>query len=301
MKVKGVIPPLVTPFDMAGDLDESALRSEVHFLLDAGVHGLSLGGSTGEGALLSDDELVRGLEVLVEESAGRCPLVCGIIRNSTRDAIQTASRAAAAGANALMVTPTFYHGTDARGNFSFYQDLSDATDLPIIIYNVIAQNPITPEMMFDISQISHVAGIKQSVGGMHGFNAMISACGACTDVYGAQDDMLVFDYLLNATGSISAILTVFPELCVQQWDAVQAGRIDEAMEIHARLVPVWQLVSCSGMAFPGRVKKLLELLGRSGGVPRKPVLEPEPDVTAQLRCALEQANLLPDEQPEVRA
>ncbi|QHI68535.1 dihydrodipicolinate synthase family protein [Tichowtungia aerotolerans] len=300
MSIQGVIPPLVTPFDAEGEVDESALRSEVRFLLDAGVHGLSLGGSTGEGALLLDDELVRGLEILSDEAAGRCPLVCGIIRNSTRDAVRAATRAVAAGADALMVTPTFYHGTDARGNYSFYQDLSGATDLPIIIYNVIAQNPITPEMMMDISQIRNVMGIKQSVGGMHGFNAMMSTCGALTNVYGAQDDMLVFDYLLKATGSISAILTVFPELCVQQWDAVQAGRIDEALEIHSRLVPVWQMVSCAGMAFPGRVKKLLELLGRTGGLPRKPVLEPEPDVTAQLRYALEQANLLPEELPEVR-
>jgi 4-hydroxy-tetrahydrodipicolinate synthase len=104
--------------------------------------------------------------------------------------------------------------------------------------------------------------------------------------------MLVCDYLLNAYGSISAILTVFPELCVQQWDAVQAGRIGEAMEIHFRLVPVWQLVGLAGMAFPGRVKKLLELLGRKGGLPRKPILEPEPEVTAQLRLALEKAGLL---------
>lgn len=298
MNVKGVVPPLVTPFDAAGEMDEVALRSEVRFLLAAGVHGLSLGGSTGEGALLSDDELERGIQILSEEAGGRCPLICGIIRNSTRDAVRAAIRVKEAGADALMVTPTFYHGTDARGNFSFYQDLSDAVDLPIIIYNVIAQNPITPEMMLDLLRIRNVSGIKQSVGGMHGFNAMVSACGDCTKVYGAQDDMLVFDYLLGATGSISAILTVFPELCVQQWDAVQAGRLDEALEIHFRLLPVWQLVGCSGMAFPGRVKKLLELLGRKGGYPRKPILEPEPDVTAQLRQALEQAGLLSAERME---
>jgi 4-hydroxy-tetrahydrodipicolinate synthase len=292
MKVKGVVPPLVTPFDAAGEIDEAALRSEAKFLLKAGVHGLSLGGSTGEGALLSDDELASGIRILKEEASGKCPLVCGIIRNSTHDAIRAALRAEESGADALMITPTYYHGTDARGNLSYYKSISDAVDLPIIIYNVIAQNPIAPELMLELAKIPNVAGIKQSVGGMHGFNAMISACGNHTKVYGAQDDMLVCDYLLNAYGSISAILTVFPELCVQQWDAVQAGRIGEAMEIHFRLVPVWQLVGLAGMAFPGRVKKLLELLGRKGGLPRKPILEPEPEVTAQLRLALEKAGLL---------
>lgn len=292
MKVKGVVPPLVTPFNAAGEIDETALRSEVNFLLKAGVHGLSLGGSTGEGALLSDDELASGIRILKEEAKGKCPLVCGIIRNSTSDAIRAALRAEESGADALMITPTYYHGTDARGNLSYYKSISDAVDLPIIIYNVIAQNPITPELMLDLAKIRNVAGIKQSVGGMHGFNAMMLACGKHTKIYGAQDDLLVCDYILGAYGSISAILTVFPELCVKQWDAVQAGRIDEALEIHSRLIPVWQLVGLAGMAFPGRVKKLLELLGRKGGLPRKPILEPEPEVIAQLRSALEKAGLL---------
>lgn len=291
--IRGVIPPVVTPFDATGEIDEVALREDCRFLLEAGVHGLSFGGSTGEGALLSDDELELGLRIISNEIEGRCPLVCGIIRNSTRDAVCAARRAAAAGADALMITPTFYHGTDELGNYSYYKDISDSIDLPIIIYNVVRQNPITPKMMMKLSSVPNITGIKQSVGGMHAFNEMICTCGEITDVYGAQDDMLAVNYLLGAVGAISAILTVFPKLCVEQWNVVQEGRIAEAMDIHFRLTSVWRQVSCAGMAFPGRVKKMLELLGRDGGLPRRPILEPDPDVTQVLRGALEAAGFSP--------
>jgi len=291
-KITGVIPPLVTPFDRDGRIMENALRKEVGFLIDAGVHGLSLGGSTGEGALLSDTELKAGLKLLREENHSNLPVVCGIIRNSTRDAINSGLIAREAGADALMITPTFYHGTDADGNLSYYREIAAAVGLPIIIYNVIAQNPIGAELMLRLADVEHVTGIKQSVGGLHGLNEMIAACGHRTMVYGAQDDMLFCSYLLGAIGAISAILTAFPELCVEQWNAVQAGDLEKAREIHYRLVPVWQLVGSAKMAFPAMVKAILRILGRDGGYPRRPILDPSPEVLLEIRKALIKARLI---------
>ncbi len=286
----GVIPPLVTPFDSEGRFCEAAFRNEVRLVGSAGVHGLSVGGSTGEGALLSDDELRMMLGIAGEANDAGLPIVCGVIRNSTRDAIRTGLVARDFGAQALMVTPTFYHGSNEAGNFSFYNELASAVELPVIIYNVIAQNPVGPELMQRIAgEIAGVVGIKQSVGGLHGLNEMLLACGDRTRVYGAQDDMLFCSYLLGAVGAISAILTVFPALCVEQWKAVQAGDLARAREIHFQLLPVWQLVSCEKMAFVGRVKTILRLLGRDGGVARRPILEGSPAVEAVLRSALTSA------------
>ncbi len=271
---------------------EDALRREVRFFTEAGVHGLSLGGSTGEGALLSNDELKAGLEILQEENTARLPVVCGIIRNSTRDAISAGLIAREAGADALMITPTFYHGTDATGNLAYYREISTAVELPIIIYNVIAQNPISPDLMLRLSDIENISGIKQSVGGLHGLTEMIAACGDRTMVYGAQDDALFCSYILGAIGAISAILTAFPELCVEQWNAVQAGDLEKAREIHYRLVPVWQMVSCAKMAFPARVKAILRMLGRQGGYARRPILDPTPEALAEIHAALIKAKLI---------
>jgi len=292
--IKGIIPPLITPFTKDGIIDEKALRSEVQFMLKSRVDGLSFGGSTGEGALLSVEEIERGITILKEENHKNVSIICGIISNSTNDAIKKGLAAKKAGADGLMVTPTFYHGTDDAGNIAYYQALSDAVELPIIIYNVIDRNPITPDLMQKISSIKNVIGIKQSVGGLHAVNAMVASCDSNVKVFAAQDDVLFCSYLLGTVGAISAILTVFPELCVEQWEAVQAGDIKKAKEIHFRLYPVWKLVSVAGMSFPGRLKAIIKILGRDAGFPRQPILEPSAEVFEQLRKALEKGNLLPD-------
>jgi 4-hydroxy-tetrahydrodipicolinate synthase len=119
-------------------------------------------------------------------------------------------------------------------------------------------------------------------------------------VYGAQDDMLFCSYLLGAVGAISAILTAFPSLCVEQWDAVQSGDIARAREIHFRLQAVWRIVGEAGMCFHSRVKAILALQGRQGGVAREPALEPPPEVLTGIRQALEEAGLLdPASKPEL--
>ncbi len=293
VKFSGIVTPLVTPFDTDGALDEKALRSETRFIIDAGVDGLSFGGSTGEGALLSDEELVRGIRIVQQENVENRPVLCGIIRNSTDDAIRAGLRAKEAGADGLMVTPTFYHGTDERGNFLFYKELAEAVQVPIIIYNGIDRNPVSPSLMVQLCEIEHIAGIKQNIGGLHGVNAMIAACGDRVSVFGAQDDLLFCSYLLGAVGAISAILVVFPELCVRQWNAVQKLDIEEARRISFRLLPVWQVIGSAGMSFPGHIKAALKLMGREGGRSRSPILEPPAEVIEQLRNALVEADLLP--------
>lgn len=293
--IRGIVPPLVTPFREDEEMDEMALRNEARYLINAGVHGLSLGGSTGEGALLSDDELVRGLGILCEENTKSLPLVCGIIRNSTRDAIRAGIAAREAGANALMVTPTFYHGTNRCGNVSYYQEISTAVGRPIIIYNVIAGNPISPELMRELCEIEGIAGIKQSVGGLHGLNEMLAACADRTAVYGAQDDLLFCSYALGVAGAISAILTAFPCECVAQWEAAAKGDWDLAKKIHWRLLPVWRLVGNAGMGFPGKLKALLRLMGRSAGMPRRPILDPDAREIQAIQRALMEAGFLPDQ------
>ena len=160
-KLTGMIAPMVVPFDASGELDEAAFRAEARFLLDHGVDGISSGGSTGEGALLSDAELRRCLEIIGEENRAKIPVYAGIIRNSTRDVIRAGLDAKACGADVLLVTPVFYHGATPEGNFEFYRAICETVKLPVIIYNVVVSNLITPEQFKNIARIDGVIGIKQ--------------------------------------------------------------------------------------------------------------------------------------------
>ena len=271
MHFKGVIPPMVTPLDRDEELDVDTLRRETRYLCDAGVHGLSFAGSTGEGAVLSDHEIARGIEVVAEAKDESKPLLCGIIRNSTRSALSAAREAKSAGADGLMVTPVHYFGASEEGNLEFFARIADL-GLPVVIYNVIQKNPITPPVMVRLSKIANIYGIKQSVGGVHALADMVAAVPSHIRVFGAHDDLLMDDYVLGAGGSISAILTLFPALFVEQWDAVARGDIERARQIHYRVLPVWRAIE--GAYFPARLKAALTLIGRPTGPARHPMIAP---------------------------
>ena len=293
-KFYGVIPPIVTPFDDNGDIDEAKLRREVRLMIDSGVHGLSFASSTGEGSMLTDEEIARGVSIVQSENKEGLPLMVGIIRVSARQAISAGLAAKKAGADALMCTPAFYppyyHGPYDGDNYKYYQEISDGVDLPIIIYNVIGNNPIVPDTMEKICKIKNVVGIKQSVGGIHSLTDMINVNGKNTLVFGAQDDLMFVSYMLGAVGAISAILTVFPKLMVEQWDAVQAGDIQKALDIHYRVLPVWRLIE--GSSFPGKLKAALKIMGRDCGKARTPIITPNDDELEELRKALKQGKFI---------
>ncbi len=282
----GIVPPMATPFDSNEEIDHGVLERETRFLKGSGVHGLSFAGSTGEGAVLSDQEIGAGLDTVQRVNDGSLPLICGVIRNSTRDALETARTARSAGVDALMVTPVHYFGASPQGNTEFYERIGEL-GLPIIIYNVIQRNPIGPDLMRRLSRIPNVYGVKQSVGGVHALADMVAAVPDGISVFGAHDDLLLDDYVLGSVGAISAILTLFPALFVEQWDAVRSGDIARAREIHYRVLPVWRAIE--GAYFPARLKAALELLGRPVGPARHPMVAPDADdlgvITSRLMAA----------------
>ncbi len=284
-----MIAPMVVPFDGEGELDEAAFRAEARYLLDHGVDGISSGGSTGEGALLSDAELRRCLEIISEENSEKVPVYAGIIRNSTRDVIKAGLDAKACGADVLLVTPVFYHGASADGNFEFYREIADATQLPIIIYNVVASNLITPKEFQRISQIDGVIGIKQ-VDPVRLAEICAVNIGAY-NVYAACDQLLYGTYTAGVCGAFSAMVTIAPELCQRQWQAFKCGDQAAAMEIHKKIVPI--VMTYLQAPYPGKVKALINLQGRSGGIPRSPILPvPEGPLLERMRTALRNAGVI---------
>ena len=283
----GIIPPIVTPFDQNGNIDKDIFRREVRHLISCGVHGLSPGGSTGEGAALTDEELTTLIHIIKEENTKRLPIVAGVIRTSTQAAVKTALAAKAAGANALMVTPVFYNVLvpDEKGNYSFYKAISDAVGLPIIIYNVVPQNEITSEAFSRLLEIPNVVGIKQSVGGIMACYDMVIANGDRGMIYAATDEMLYSTFDIGADGAISAILSLFPRLCVKMWDLAKAGCNGEAIAIQNKVYPIWKTVR--GPQFPARMKAALKLMGRDCGYSRSPMSEVTEAQVDQMKILLE--------------
>lgn len=271
-KLRGIIPPIVTPFKENGDIDEQLLRQEMKICLDAGADGLSVAGSTGEGPTLEDDELVRLIKIAKSIMDDTQPLVCGIMRTCTKAAVRAGIAARDAGADAIMVTPTAYNVLvpNEEGMYDFYSTISKEVKLPIIIYNVIPQNTISAELYTRLlNTTDYVAAIKQSVGGIQALYRDIMVSENKGKVFAATDDMIFSCFELGAAGAISAILSVFPEESCMMWKYAGEGKHNEGIRLQNSLYKKWQ--SLGGNQFPIRMKYALKLLGRDTGYCRSPI------------------------------
>lgn len=276
--LRGIIPPMTTPFTADGRIDEAAFRNDVRYLLSVGVHGLAVGGSTGEGHTLSTDESRRLTAIAVEEVAGRVPVIAGIIADDTRTVIERGLAARDAGAEVLQITPVHYLFTpNEQEMYDFYAAIDQQVHLPILIYNVIPWSYATPALLVRlITEIDGVIGVKQSAGDMHALAELLLRLENRGVVLSAVDDLLYPSFVLGAHGAIAAIMTAVPELCIALWNAVQAGQHAEALRLHERILRVW--LSLVGPRLPARVKAAMELQGRTAGwpcAPMQPVLEVE--------------------------
>lgn len=289
-KLRGVIPPAVTVFNEDESINEELFREHLQFLLKSNIGGISIGGSTGEGHALSVDELRRLIEIGVEEVSGKVPVVAGIIRDSTRDVLAFAKAAKEAGADYLMITPVHYFKPDDDAHYEFFKTISDSVDLPIIIYNVVPTAVITPKCMKRLATIENVVGIKQSGGDIHALNRMILELPDDQIVYSAVDALLYPTYMLGAQGSIAALLTVLPELCVEQWEACERGDYEKAKEIHYKMLPTWLAMDKHNM--PSKTKAVLRQRGLDVGKPRSPFHPISDEDIQEIKDALKHAGVI---------
>jgi 4-hydroxy-tetrahydrodipicolinate synthase len=289
LDLAGIIPPLVTPFTADGEIDKAALEREVHYMLDAGVDGITVTGSTGEGHTMTIEESCRVARIAIEAVAGRVPVISGIIQDSTTAAIRYGLALKEAGVSALQITPVHYLFTSGEAStLAYYDEIGRAVQLPIVVYNVVPWNTIGPATLLRLAELDWVVGVKQSGGDIHKLAdllRLIRLTGSRLRVMSAVDALLYPSFLLGAHGSVAGILTVAPRLSVELWQVCQSGNLARALEIHDLLLPVWRLMEAPDM--PARVKAALELQGRRVGGCRKPLLPVTEEVREQIRAVLE--------------
>lgn len=275
--IRGIIPPMVTPFTEEGGIDEHALRADVRYLVEkAKVHGLAVCGSTGEGHTLTTDEVRRITAVTTEEVRGRVPVIAGIITNSTASAIERAKAVADLGVAALQVTPVHYvFRPDDDSMLRHFAAISEKSGLPVIIYNVIQWSYLLPPLLVRILRDAEgVIGVKQSASDMKTLADLLLLCeeeGILNRVriLSAVDALLYPSFALGSHGSVAAILTAAPEWSVALWDAVARGDQAQALQLHKKLLRLWNAIDAPNL--PANVRSAMQHAGREGGVPRPPM------------------------------
>jgi len=292
-KIAGIVPPLVTPFRRDGSIDEDALRDEADYLIEtAGVHGLAVCGSTGEGHTLSTDETRLITAVVADQVAERVPVIAGIIANSTAQVIERGRAVRDLDVAALQVTPVHYlFRPDDDAMTRHFAEIVAATELPVMIYNVVPWTYLSPQLLTRIiDEVEGVIGVKQSAGDAKLLADLLIMVGDRARIMTAIDALLYPSFALGAVGAIAAILTAVPTLCVELWNAVETGDHDRARTLHEQLLPIWNAIFDDNL--PANVRYCMQLQGRSGGVPRPPMPATSPAQKPAIREALAAAGVI---------
>lgn len=285
--LSGIIPPAVTPFDEQDEVDEQALKSVVRFLLSAGVHGLAVCGSTGEGHTLSPGETRQITSIAAEEVEGKIPIIVGIIANSTRQALQHARAVKDLPIAALMVTPPHYLFTPSEDEmFAYFRTIAEETGFSVLVYNVVPWSYLSAEaLIFLMAETPSIIGVKQSAGDLHSLAWLLANLPEGKVVLTAVDDLLYPSFLLGAHGAIAGVCTAAPHLCVRMWEAVQRDDRETALKCHQKLLVLYRALS--GPNFPARVKAALQLQGVPVGFPRRPMKPLNPNEVDRIKTALQ--------------
>ena len=239
MKLRGVIPPIVTPLHADETVHEQQLRSVTEHLLDAGVHAIFVNGSMGAFNLLADEEQDRAIGIVSDQVAGRVPVMAGVSDTATRLVIQKARRAEELGADCLSVLPPYYGKFSGPQLVRFYREVARNVGLPVLAYN----NPWTTLSNIDAAVLVELAdevnfvGIKDSCNNAIQYQDIIRKLGGRSDfsILLGTTHLTSFGLMLGADGFIEGLHHLKPEWAVGIWDAAQAGDWEMVQDYQLKL------------------------------------------------------------------
>ena len=289
--LRGALTALVTPFQDDGRIDLGALAELARWQVASGIQGLVPCGTTGEGATLEDSEHQAAIETVVEAAGGKVPVVAGCGTNDTRRTVEAARRAHTAGADALLVVSPYYNKPNRSGMIEHYRAVADATDLPIVVYNVpgrTGQN-LGAELILELAEIPGVVGVKEASGNLEQIAAILEGRADGLSVLSGDDALALPTLALGADGVISVVSNEAPAEMSALIAAALDGDYARARELHYRLLPLMRANFVESNPVP--VKTAMSMLGRCGERLRPPLGVAAGATREVLQLALERAGL----------
>ncbi len=237
--ISGSLVALITPF-RKDEVDEDALRRMVRWHAEQGTDGLVPVGTTGESATLSEEEHRRVIDIVVSEADGDLPVVAGAGSNNPHEAIVYSDYAAESGADATLHVAGYYVRPNQKGLFQHFEAVHDATELPIIVYNIPPRAivDIEPATMARIAELPRIIGVKDATGDLSRPLKEAMLINKAFSFLSGEDATAVAYNASGGNGCISVTANVAPALCAEMQEACAAGDFNKAMAIQQRLMPL---------------------------------------------------------------
>ena len=299
-KIAGCGTALVTPFNNIGAIDEAALRSFVDWQIAEGINFVVPCGSTGEAVTLSAAEHRRVVEITVEQTAGRVPVVAGAGSNDTAKAIAMSKEMKAVGATHLLHVTPMYNKPPQRALVAHFRAIADAVDLPIILYNVPGRTGINLEArtVVELSNDPRFCAVKEAAGNLTQLTEIIRDRAEGFSVMSGDDSWTIATMAHGGDGVISVTSNATPRLMVELVNACAAGDYPAARKFDAKLARWMQAAFVETNPMPAKAG--LSMMGKMQNSLRLPLVPLAPQHMAAVRGALEFAGALEQVIPTAR-
>lgn len=291
---RGIFVALATPFSRdAEHVDEAALRRLVDHVIANGVGGIVTTGSTGECAGMTMDERRTVLEVVLDQTRGRVPVIAHTAAVATREVVALSRHAQQAGAGGVMLVGPYYEPINEAEIRAHYATVAASVDLPIIVYNHPGATgySMSPELIADLAaSIDNVRGVKDTTGDVGRIHRLMELCGDTTTVFNGADTLAFAGFAAGTVGAIWGAANATPRRCAELFDAiVEQNDLVRGREIWRTLYPINRFLELEG--YVASVKAATNMLGPNIGDPRPPILPLPAHKTAELGKLLETAGL----------
>ncbi len=263
---------MITPMHPDQSIDYPTFGKLIEEQIAGGTDALVICGTTGESSTMTDEEHVEAIAFAVKQTAHRVPVIAGAGSNDTRYAIWLSKEAQAAGADALLQVTPYYNKTSQAGLVRHFTQIADATDLPVILYNVPSRTgvDIKPQTYLELSKHPNIVAAKEANGNLSEIAHTISLCGDQLDIYSGNDDQIVPILSLGGKGVISVLADVMPRqahaICQLYFD----GKVKESAQLQLELLPLIHALFSDVNPIP--VKEALNLMGYAAGPCREPLV-----------------------------
>ncbi len=294
--IKGVVVPILTPIDADEKIDEAKLRDQVDYVIEGGVQGILAFGSNGEFYVVEEDEMERGLKIMLDQAAGRVPVYFGIGAISTKKCCRLAKMAVEAGAAGISVLqPMFLKPTETELFRHFKTIAESVPETPMLLYNNPGRVGYTMSGNL-VERLAHevpnIVGMKDTSGDITQTAEFIRRTrDVGFKVFGGKDTLLYASMCHGAVGGVCTAANFMPELITDVYNKFVAGDLQGSLEAQFKLNPV--RLSMDGASFPVAAKDMANLRGRNVGVPYTPNLPtPEGPVLDKIKTEMQKAGLI---------
>jgi 4-hydroxy-tetrahydrodipicolinate synthase len=288
----GVGTALVTPFRKDGSIDEAAVRRLARRQIDGGVHFLSPVGTTGEAPTLSHTEKLRVIELVVEEAAGRVPVLAGAGGYDTRETIALVRDIEKIGADGILSVTPYYNKPTQEGLYQHYAAIAESTSLPIILYNVPGRTGVNIDVatVVRLSAVPNIVGVKEASGSVVQMCEIFAAVPGDFILLSGDDPLTVAAMAVGARGVISVASNVAPAEMAQIAEMAEKDDFAGARRLHTWLLPLCQVNFVESNPIP--VKAAMAAMGLLDEVYRLPLVPPSAAAREKVMRVLQNLKML---------